>query len=153
MSTPSSPTRDRLVPNSLTFHFLSFDHFRKVQCTCMTPEQFAHLHRYQYASTSRPDLSKFISKKLSSISSKSLNVKQHSTLSSKRSIKTVWIPTNFQDSSVIDIILVLILEDIGKECTCHGKLGQLGQIEPTSDHKHKGTLVTEPWHGPTIVPS
>eukprot|EP00090_Calanus_glacialis_P043179 TRINITY_DN7639_c0_g1_i2.p1 TRINITY_DN7639_c0_g1~~TRINITY_DN7639_c0_g1_i2.p1 ORF type:complete len:2132 (+),score=281.42 TRINITY_DN7639_c0_g1_i2:95-6490(+) len=39
MSTPSSPTRDR-----------------KVQCTCMTPEQFAHLHRYQYSSTSRPDL-------------------------------------------------------------------------------------------------
>jgi len=40
MSTPNSPTRDR-----------------KVQCTCMTPEQFAHLHRYQYSQgSSRPDL-------------------------------------------------------------------------------------------------
>lgn len=29
----------------------------KVQCTCMTPEQFAHLHRYQYSQgSSRPDL-------------------------------------------------------------------------------------------------
>ncbi|XP_023339770.1 uncharacterized protein LOC111710006 [Eurytemora carolleeae] len=37
-STPSSPTRDR-----------------KVQCTCMTPEQFAHLHRYQHAN-SKSDL-------------------------------------------------------------------------------------------------
>merc|ERR1712128_410419 len=67
MSTPSSPTRDR-----------------KVQCTCMTPEQFAHLHRYQYASSSRPDL-----------------------------------------------------KDIGKECTCHGKLG-LSETEPP-DHKQKGS--------------
>ena len=41
LSTPSSPSRDR-----------------KAQCTCLTPEQFAHLHRYQYSSHSRPDLSK-----------------------------------------------------------------------------------------------
>merc|ERR1719195_2254685 len=39
LSTPSSPSRDR-----------------KAQCTCMTPDQFAHLHRYQYSSQSRPDL-------------------------------------------------------------------------------------------------
>ena len=32
----------------------------QVQCTCMTPEQFAHLHRYQYSQgSSRPDLSKY----------------------------------------------------------------------------------------------
>ncbi|XP_071747174.1 protein still life, isoform SIF type 1 isoform X11 [Lepeophtheirus salmonis] len=36
-STPSSPTRGRKVP----------------QCTCMSAEQFEHLHRYQYASSMR----------------------------------------------------------------------------------------------------